>query len=230
MSRLTKEQIQDIVEERKNLPSKEWYKSNLTAKSYCVTACREILKATESTGQLPDINSDEKCTYNRGKRVGMREKLQKRLGDMVKLEHYIRETNRHEERMCHCMFAQRRVGDFEVIDYQVPTTNGGHDKIDLILEKDVTVYITEAKYFNSTETLLRCVLEIQTYYQKLNGEFYNVYDIKKMNLKKAVLISKNTLAYEQCEKEWGQELLKAFDITLLILSRDNAKFHISVKK
>jgi hypothetical protein len=78
-----------------------------------------------------------------------------------------------EPRMGQWLCAQKDVGDFEAIDFQVPTTNGKKDNIDLILKEKTSgdIYIVEFKKFKSSESLLRCVLEIETYFRKLNHGF-----------------------------------------------------------
>lgn len=228
MARYTENQIVKIIEQRINPPCKDWYKSNLTAKSYCEVASREIIEVFKNNGGvLPDIEPDVSCTYNSGKRSSIRALLKDSLGNAAALDSYINKTNRREERMCHCIYAQQFAGEYEAIDYQVPTTNGGHDKIDLILKKGDTVYITETKYFGSSETLLRCVLEIQTYRQKLNDKFFEAYKIPEEKLVNAVLISDDTLAYRQLKTQWAQELMRAFKIKLLTLSHDGSAFYIS---
>lgn len=76
-------------------------------------------------------------------------------------------SNRDEERIAMAMFRQGmlpRVG--RVIDYQTPLKNRRSDpagKIDLLAYDGNTLRILELKKPDSTETMLRCVLEGETY-------------------------------------------------------------------
>ncbi len=109
-------------------------------------------------------------------------------------------SNRHEE-----IFARSLCGKkFDVIgkfiDYQIPLKGTMKDiagKIDLISDNKKEVYLIEFKYGNNKESLLRSVLEIATYYQFLNKDkFKRDYMIlQNVDIKKAVLISRETQAY-----------------------------------
>lgn len=236
---LTEDEVRAIV---KTCPANMWYKRDckLVAKSYCAVAADAILQFIGDDDKLPDIFEDKDCAYNRGERTAMRNTLKNIVGDKDLMNDYIenadvrktyegqnkRFRSTREDRMCHCFFAQGTVDGFEVVDYQVPTSNGGHDKIDLILQKDNASYVTETKWFGSKETLLRCVLEIQTYYQKLNNCFFNTYSCNKKKLRKAVLVSEDSLAYKQLSEVWAKKLLRRFDIVTLKLSRYDRQFHI----
>ena len=127
-----------------------------------------------------------------------------------------------------CLCAQGNVGKFYAIDYQVPTVDYGHDKIDLVLKCGGDHYITEGKKFGSNESFLRCVLEIQTYYANLSEQFLknNGWELDKV--KKAVLVDGDSFAYKQFKTEkWAKELTIAFDVQVLLLSHDeNWKFDI----
>ena len=77
-----------------------------------------------------------------------------------------------------CRLATGETFDFigEVIDYQVPlkATSGGDDsglgKIDLLTRTGDTVYLLEVKEPNNSESPLRAILEIYTYWRQLGGE------------------------------------------------------------
>ena len=237
MKRKSEKEILDYIQVE---DCKNWYKSFLVKKNYCKTAAMGIKALCGQTHKLPNIKVDEKCTYNKGKREYKRDEIKPFLGDYEKLIHYLnfneegKKTNRHEERLCHYLYAQQFLSDYEVIDFQIPTTNSGHDKIDLLLKRDNEVIMVEAKKFSlfekqvSEETLLRCALEIQTYYQKINESFMRVYEIAgKDNLKKAILVDKDSLAYRQKDEKWAKEILKYFDISLFELSKAGDEFVIS---
>lgn len=174
-----------------------------------------------------NIAPDEQCIYSRGERAKIVEgkAFREMKHDMAKMEKYcaVKDEEQKEERMVHCFFNEGEIDGYTVLDYQVPTTNGGSDKIDLVMRKDGVVYITEVKRFGSDESFLRCALEILTYRKKLNGRFFEAYDCTEKTLKLAVLIDGSSFAFKQLSQPWAQKL-KA-EITVLELSKDSA-FHI----
>lgn len=132
-----------------------------------------------------------------------------------------------ETRLMHCLCKKYKTGNYTCIDYQIPTTNGTRNNIDILLKKDDNLYMVEAKTFGSNESLLRCVLEIQTYYMKLNERFYDKYcSGNKELLKKAVLFDTDSFAYKQLKEDWAKKLLLKFDIIVLKLQRNNENFYI----
>ena len=89
------------------------------------------------------------------------------------------QTNRVEERIAIDMYMDRESTEYafgQIIDYQVPLKNVKSDnagKIDLVSLKGSnkpkpTVYLLELKKSNSTESMLRCVLESYTYLKVLD--------------------------------------------------------------
>ena len=70
------------------------------------------------------------------------------------------------------MFRQTYEEFGTVLDYQIPLKNSNDDKgvgkIDLISLKDDSLYLLELKRSDSKETLLRCVLEIYTYINRVD--------------------------------------------------------------
>ncbi len=122
---------------------------------------------------------------------------------------------------CLCYNSKQNKGEIEIIDYQIPTTNGQKDNIDLFVRKGENFYITEVKTFGSNESILRCVLEIETYYEKLNDNFLTKYKIKSWkNVKKAILIDKTSKSWEQKDQAWAKNLLKKFNIKVFELKQD----------
>lgn len=77
------------------------------------------------------------------------------------------ESNRNEELIAMAIFRQKYLPILgEVIDYQTPLKNKQTDqagKIDLLCYNDGILRVLELKTPNSTETMLRCVLEGYTY-------------------------------------------------------------------
>jgi len=81
-------------------------------------------------------------------------------------------TNRSEEMLAKSLYCQEIDGLGTIFDYQVPLKSKQKDKagkIDLVsISNDSnTIYLIELKVADSTETLLRCGLEIHTYYKQL---------------------------------------------------------------
>ncbi len=253
---LKQEDVISIVNQRvpkylkeEDYQPKKWYSSNLVSKSYCEWTAKAIMQTYNEAKQLPKVEPNENCSYHDGTRKKKKGKLEEIVKSEEKVDEYIADIDRGtqeprmEERMCHCIFAQDDAGEFKVVDFQIPTANGGHDKIDLLLRKGDVFYMTETKKFTkiaekfgkqaSDETILRCVLEIQTYYQKLNERFFETYEIGgKMKLKKAVLLDENAGAFKQVFDKngnmvkWVKDIFDFFDITLLKLDRKNGKFFI----
>lgn len=214
----------DIVCKDKRTKLKRRANGYLTAdisapKTFCEVICETVLASPFN------VKEDKSCTYNEGSRANKIEELKNELVDMSKMKEYYDES---ETKMVHCLCVQKNISGYTTVDFQVPTTNGSSDKIDLILEKDGIVYMTEVKKFNSDETLLRCVLEIQTYYQKLNNNFFQKYKCTEKTLKKAILIDEDSFAHKQLSLEWAQKLIndERFGVEVLTLSRDDKAFYI----
>ena len=171
------------------------------------------------------VPTDKDCTYNSGSRSADTQSRRKTYCDFTAQKAY---CGNNETKLMHVLAMQGKAGEFRVVDYQVTTTNGQKDNIDIILEKNGNVYITEAKKFFSTESLVRCVLEIQTYYQKLNSRFFEKYECSADTLKKAVLFDEGSFAFKQLKSgSWAKKLLKKFDITVLLLSEKENCYHIA---
>ena len=87
-------------------------------------------------------------------------------------------TPREEEKIAIEMFNQSKKGlpyDFigKIIDYQTPLKNKRSDvagKFDLLSYDGSTLYVLELKKSDSTESMLRCVLEGYTYMQTVNKD------------------------------------------------------------
>lgn len=212
----------DIIKNDKRTKSKRRTNGYITAdtqRTFCEVICETILASPFN------VKEDPNCTYNKGSREDKIAELKKKLINMSKMKEYYGED---ETRMVHCLCVQKYISAYTTVDFQVPTTNGSSDKIDLILEKDGIVYMTEVKKFNSDESLLRCVLEIQTYYQKLNKNFFSKYKCTEKTLKKAILIDENSFAHKQLNLQWAQKLIhdERFGVEVLTLTKDDQGFYI----
>lgn len=90
----------------------------------------------------------------------------------------------------------------QIFDYQVPLKNQRSDragKIDLVSynAQTKTVYLIELKIKASSETLLRCVTEIETYYHQLDhAKFLQDHQLCGNEIKKAVLIFEDSRQHE----------------------------------
>lgn len=96
---------------------------------------------------------------------------------VVTTEHSEENSNRKEERYAIQLFNLSKDGIVfnhigRILDYQVPLKNSNADKglgkIDLISVTDDHIFLLEFKIKQNEETILRCVLEIATYYQQLS--------------------------------------------------------------
>lgn len=147
------------------------------------------------------------------------------------------DSNRHEERFALDLFNMSKNGKSfnklgKIIDYQVPLKNKREDKagkIDLISKNDENIYLIELKTKDNKETLLRCILEISTYYQILSrGKFIDSYkdifgNLTEENIKKAVLIAKDSLQHDELksinngERNNLKKLIDALEVKVFVI-------------
>lgn len=216
-----------VVEDKKCIGRKEYLTSD-TKKSFkeVIVSVLEEYNQNNSRWTL-GIDENKECTYNKfPQRIdGLRKKQLDSLYD-----EYI-EQGKKEDRLVHCMCHSRRSDGlykdgFATIDYQITTKNAGKENIDLFLKDEQYYYMTEVKYFNSIESLLRCVLEIETYYEKLNPRFFELYSLTPDKLKKAVLVDAESLAYKEKDLPWAKKLIEKFDIVMLELIKEGEEFII----
>ena len=81
------------------------------------------------------------------------------------------DSNQEEAHLAYALANHHLTGLGTILDYQVPLKRSLHDntgKIDLIADDGTAIYLLELKQGNSSETLLRCVLEILTYWHTVN--------------------------------------------------------------
>lgn len=170
-------------------------------------------KAVKQAGPIHDRKNVEFSDYKNGDRV------------------------RNEENIAKQLFSIKAVGTYNgvplnVIDYQVPVNRrrGYPDgKIDLILESGSSALIGELKDDYSKESLLRAVLEVETYFEKIEGtgllqEYYS-----KNNIIKALLLFKETRPYDEYFNVNFQEtkkLLKALNIVVFEVIDKNPNIKI----
>ena len=112
-------------------------------------------------------------------------------------------SNRREENLAIEMFHKKRCEFGMVLDYQIPLKNKQSDKgigkIDLLAKKEDCIYILELKREDNTETLLRCILEVFTYFKQVNhSRLLQDYNIEpKVKILAAPLIYKEGFQYQE---------------------------------
>lgn len=148
-------------------------------------------------------------------------------------------SNRLEEITAMRLFHQcRDASEFEfigtIIDYQTPLKNKKSDdtgKIDLLSVKEDAVFLLELKREDSTETMLRCVLEGYTYLKtvdivKLLHDF-NLKNIKKVYA--APLVFKGGSQWREMQEERSKlfRLMKMLDSMPYYITQQEEKFFIT---
>ena len=121
-------------------------------------------------------------------------------------------SNRKEELFAMNLFNESKKGRSfndlgKIIDYQIPLKDKLTDKvgkIDLISKNDQNIFLIELKIQDNKETLLRCILEIATYYQILSKpKFISSYtnEFKDLtaedHIKKVILISEDSQQHKE---------------------------------
>lgn len=136
----------------------------------------------------------------------------------------VRITNRKEEITAKQLFSFSSIDDplygiGKIIDYQVPLKNKQNDKgvgtIDLLScnDEEKCVYILEYKKEDSTETMLRCVLEAYTYFCTVSKDkLLNDFEIdNSYTLKASPLVYHLGLQYKEYKdnnRDYLHELMK----------------------
>ncbi len=127
--------------------------------------------------------------------------------------------------------AQKLFG--EITNYQVPLKNKKDDKgagkLDFVGLVNDEFYIAEIKITNSNESILKAILEIQTYYQIVNKEklLSDFKCSKNTKIKKKVVISSGTKASKQfIENELMKDLTKKLDIEVDIYKLEDNIFDV----
>lgn len=155
------------------------------------------------------------------------------------------DSNRKEERYAIQLFNWSQSGKVfnhigKIIDYQAPLKNSNADKglgkIDLISLVEDSFYVIELKIIENKETLLRCVLEIATYYQVLSkSRFLDSYSNEfgsDKSIKKAVLIvsdssqHKEMLQLRNGEREHMKKLIDALDVQVFCIDPESLEVRI----
>lgn len=147
-------------------------------------------------------------------------------------KHNNQNSNRLEEIMAIEIFNQKSLNILgKVIDYQTPLKDKLGDeagKIDIVsYDKDnKIVYLLELKREDSKETMLRCVLEIFTYFKTLDKDkFLEDFNLPKdTKIKASPLVFFNGSQYKEMagsDNKYLKELIKKLEIKLFYISKNN---------
>ncbi len=152
----------------------------------------------------------------------------------------INSSNREEENTAKNIFNASKNGesyDFigKVIDYQTPLKMEAEDtvgKIDLLSYNGDTAFILELKKKDSTETMLRCVLEAYTYLKTVNKEnlFRSFDELKSINrICACPFVYKDGKQYEEMEEQRPnlKELMELLAIKPYYITEENKKFTVT---
>ena len=161
-----------------------------------------------------------------------------------------KDSNRCEEHIVSDLFIKQRESHAEdpifgnLIEYQVPLSNEDSDnagKIDFIHLQNGVLYLNEIKAPTSQESLMKAILEIQTYYQIVDHEklLEDIIEARKdlqkvgnppievgnfpIEIKKCITIFNGTRAYQQYKGDENspiKQLLKVFDIRVIVLHQN----------
>ena len=121
----------------------------------------------------------------------------------------------------------------KITNYQVPLKNKKSDKgagkLDFVGLVNDEFYIAEIKITNSNESILKAILEIQTYYQIVNKEklLSDFKYPKNTRIKKKVVIASGTKASKQfLENELIKDLTKKLNIEVDIYNLEDNTFDV----
>lgn len=155
------------------------------------------------------------------------------------------ENPNNEKHICKKMFRTSKNGKYDeigkIIDYETPIRNTADDKgykgIDMISynAETNTLILLETKNQSSPETLLRAAMEVFTYWkvvdhQKLLYDFNLPYDTL---VKKAVLLFKDTRAYDEYYKETSPitiELMKTLGVEFYGIKEKDGDYEVFIPK
>ena len=143
-------------------------------------------------------------------------------------------SNRNEEYIALGMFKKNFEYIGEIIDYQTPLKNKRSDRIGKIdlLSYDNCLHMLELKGQGSKETLLRCILEIYTYWKTVNREKLVSDFGKPKNTKvcKGILIWKDCQAHKDFEQlPKTKELARKLEVDVYVLEKNDNRIEVKCK-
>ena len=143
-------------------------------------------------------------------------------------------SNRAEEWLAKDLYIQKQVFNIigKIIDFQVPLKSIQTDesgKIDLLAYNENTkmLHILELKRSGSKETLLRCVLEVYTYWKTVNKA--NLLESFQLppdtELRKAVLIYADSQSYADLNDRdiFIKQLMRKLEVDFCVLNHNNTQ-------
>ncbi|HHT71060.1 MAG: hypothetical protein WAO22_09105 [bacterium] len=133
-----------------------------------------------------------------------------------------RKWEQEEQRIAMRLFNKKGLPPFsEVFHYQTPLKDGRGIAIDLLARDEKYVYILELKRPSSKETLLRCILEIYTYYRMVNyGKLLADFEIENNpTLRKGVLVFKNSRAHKDFSDPNVRRLMQELEVDFFMLDK-----------
>lgn len=147
-----------------------------------------------------------------------------------------------EKRFCRALFSNTLEYFGEIIDYEIPLTEPkqgakkkNHGDIDLLSRKDNFLFFIEAKKYNSTESLLKAILEIFVYTFRLHefgmiDTFKKEYDSSEKTIIPAVLTFSTAKSGNQIKKIHKypnlQNLIKRINEKLNSKGIKNIEFYV----
>ena len=154
--------------------------------------------------------------------------------------HDEKDSKRKEERFAVQLFNLSKDGKVfnhigKIVDYQIPLKNSNADiglgKIDLISVLNEHIYLIELKIKGNKETLLRCILEIATYYQVLSKSkfltsYLNEFGTEK-SITKAILIVNDSVQYKEMvelrngERNYLKRLIDALEMQVFYIDSES---------
>jgi hypothetical protein len=147
------------------------------------------------------------------------------------------DSNRCEERSAISMYRHIYDNIGEILNYQVPLKDKQADKagkIDLVSYENKgdngVLRIIEYKKDRSDETLLRCLLEIYTYFKTIDGKkLRKDFEHENARLVPTVLVFKDSKPYQDYldkDQPKVKELMQKLDVELFVVSGDNAENYV----
>jgi hypothetical protein len=114
----------------------------------------------------------------------------------------------------------------KVLDYQIPLKNKKTDKIgkiDLLSHDNHSLYILELKCPGSDETLLRCILEIYTYWKTVDQQkLITDFGFQNIPVHKGILIWGDCQAYKDFnELPKTKKLTQLLEVDVYVLENEN---------
>lgn len=135
---------------------------------------------------------------------------------------------RSEEQIARSMMGHTYEHIGKIIDYQTPLKNVQSDdagKIDLLSwnEEKNCAYILEFKAQESQETLLRCILEIDTYSRIVDiGKLLKDFELPtEATVRKAALVYRHSRLHTHFHDANVKKLMKKRGVDLFLLNNDN---------